>query len=860
MPVLEKEGLLSKVENQKSRQISHHIDHDLITPHQITRHLWWWLIEHHLESKQLVEWVIEKGTLHPLFIRFLEQKLSNNPPSEPFLTFWRIIASNINSCIFSEPYHEINKLQRSRDSLNLLSLSKFIEPKIKFSKYFSWDDKEESVPYEAEVFIGINDWQFKQILKYVNDMATLLLPITNTLKQTIELWQLLGKADTKHDHSNWYLKSISPHAQNHRHRNWVFLIELCRDLWQATYQTNKALALAIVELWKTIDFPVFKRLVFYAYATFDIASPSEKLNYLLSNENWWLWSAETKRETFRLLASFVTQLTKDELSILEQAIIAGAPREMYKDDLTNERWQEISERNIWLYLAKLESFDVDLTEQSKTVYNDLSAKHPYWQLQEDERDEFSSWMSSVRRGGQCDLTMDSFIKLTPEQRIEALLTPPSNDHFEQNQTSFFNSVCQDKPSIGLETLKYMAGQSNWNADIWHAGLMGLSETKVQWSEVAKLIVQFPNALFQEQAWVIAWWVNKTISSIAADSEDEQYFWRIFDLLISQTQPKDIDSETERDINYAINHPIGILTEALLNRFSIRKIKVMDKITDIKLLNCVDKLVISDDAVLLPAKIILISRLHYFYAIDPDWTNTNLMPLLNWKKSTNAALYWDGFILSSRVPNELALAIKNDFLDTLLNHRTELDKQCLDNSTQLFADICFAYQTLYTVNEQRQVLNSVGAEGLIKISEFMLHIMGKDKKENDQYWIKRIKPFFQKIWLRDAASLSSKISENLALMCVALDEEFEDAVKTIEIIFTPFKDISFFLSQLEKSEHIAKHPVITFELLANVFDSNMEHWYIGKFKEVFDELVAQEPSLKNHKKFQEMNHVLVKACS
>jgi hypothetical protein len=201
-----------------------------------------------------------------------------------------------------------------------------------------------------------------------------------------------------------------------------------------------------------------------------------------------------------------------------------------------------------------------------------------------------------------------------------------------------------------------------------------------------------------------------------------------------------------------------------------------------------------------------------------------------------------------------------FLDTLLNHCTKLDKQCLDNSIQLFADICFAYQTLYSVTEQRQVLNSVGVAGVIKISEFIFCIMGKDKKENDQYWIKRIKPFFQKTWSRDANSLSSEISKNFALMCVALDEEFEDAVKTIEVILTPFKETNFLLSQLKESEHIAKHPVVTFELLANIFDSSMEYWSIGNFKEVFDDLVTQEPSLKKHPKYQEMNHVLVKACS
>lgn len=859
LPVLEKEGLLSKIENPKNRQITHHINTDIITPHQITRHLWWWLIDYHLESKELVAWAIEKQVLHPLFIAFLEGALFRKPPAEPFLTFWRIWVLNLNSYTSrQDSFHQIHNIEKCRDGLNLLSLLNLLKPKIKFSKPFVFGDEEPACPYKAEVKISVGDWEFHHIIKYVNEMTGLLLPVTNLLKQAMEFWQLLGQADEKHDKSHWGLPSISPHHQNHRYDNWLLLIELCRDLWQATYQSNSALALAVIEIWKTIPFPVFKRLVFHAYTISDIASPTDKLNYLLTDNNWWLWSVITQRETFRLLAALCPQLTPTDLITLEQAIISGTPREMYRDDLSNEDWQRTNDRQIWLHLAKLESFGMSLTEQTKAIYQQLSEKYPNWQLQEDEQDEFSHWVSGVTAGRQTSLIMEDFIKSTPEQQIEALLTPPYNDPFERNQTSFFNSVCQSHPSIGLDTLKYMAGQSNWNAEIWHAGLMGFSETKVQWSEVAKLVVQFPNELFEKQAWVIAWWINKTISSVEANNADEQYFWRIFDLLSSQITER--DTKSDDIINHAINTPIGILTEALLNRFSVRKINNMEKINETNLLNCINKLMNGDDAVFLPAKVILISRLHYFYAIDPDWTNANLMPLLNWKKSTNAALYWQGFIWNARVSNELALIIKNDFLDTLLEHSHELNKDYLDNMIQLFADICFAYQDLYSTKEQRQVLNSIGVEGLIKVSEFMFRVMGNSTKENDQYWKKRIKPFFKNAWSKDAQYLHSNISENLALMCLRLDEEFEDAVATVENILIPFKEVSLFLHELKESEHIQKYPKTTFKLLADIFDENLEYWSINEFKEIVDSLITAEPSLKNNPKYQEMNQFLIRASN
>jgi hypothetical protein len=314
LPVLEKEGLLAMAASNHRHSLTHNFGYDLIQPHQVTATLWNWLIEHHLESKQFLEWTIGKhANLHPVFIQYITRKLQTKPPQEPYLTFWRIIALKHSHSVSTYIYQEFPDLKTGRDSLNLSALSKLFEPKIKFSKSFSWDGEEPPKPYQADVVIEMESWRFDQLEEYFDEMTTMLLPITNALKQAMEFWQLLGQADDKDDCSNWHLGSISPHQQNNRYRSWTFLIELCRDLWNAAYQKNKPLALAILEIWKTIPFPVFKRLVFHAYAISDCATPFEKLNYLLTDNHWWLWSSVTKREKFRLLASLCPQLNNDEL-------------------------------------------------------------------------------------------------------------------------------------------------------------------------------------------------------------------------------------------------------------------------------------------------------------------------------------------------------------------------------------------------------------------------------------------------------------------------------------------------------------------------------------------------------------------
>lgn len=851
LPVLEKEGLLAMPAPKQSNPLTHNVADDLTHPHQVTSLLWAWLVEHHLESRQFVEWTIDKNAnLHPTFIQLINEKLKNKPPQESYLTFWRVIALKHSHCAFTDIYKEFPNLKAGRDNLNLLALLRLFEPKIRFSKSFSWDGKESVIPYQADVVIKIDSWHFEKLKEYFNEMTTILLPITNALKQAVEFWQLLGQADDKNDLSHWHLVSISPHQQNNRYNTWTLLIELCRDLWHATYQTNKNYALAILEIWKTISFPVFKRLVFHAYATSECATPSEKLNYLLTDNQWWLWSTDTKREKFRLLESLCPQLSGDELTILENAIIAGASKTMFRENLSNKEWQEIKEQQIWLQLAKLESFSVKLSENAKTIYSSLSAKYPHREL-DGERDEFNTWFSTGREN-TCDLTADELIALSIEQRTEKLLEPTSN--YPNERIILFRNISKDKPNFALETLSFLVDQSNWDTSIWHTGLTALSEANdpLFWLETAKLIVQLPTEFFTKEGWVISWWIKNTIDSIIANSEEENYFWQLFDLLVAHAQPEKIKEE---DIIFqAINHPIGILTEAFLSRFSAREIKTKEKITDINLLSRLNKLVNNKNKAFVLARLILVSRLNYFYTLDPEWTQNKLIPLLNWESSSEAALLWQGWLWNPQASADLILDLKEHLLTTLLLHTNKLEKKT-EQLFQLFTSICLECKNIYNIPEQQKILNSIGQEGLKAIARFIKNSLGENTQQNDQYWKNRIKPFFTTTWPKVTKSIDSEISKYFALMCLSLDEEFEDAVESIKTILTPF-DINYFLDQLKKSPHIKKHPRIAFDLLASIFDTNTQQcWLIDDLKNIVISLSENYPELKSDPRYVNIEQFL-----
>lgn len=846
LPILEKEGLLAKFDYNQSPN-SH-----LVQPHKTTIELWYWLAKH-LESKQFVEWVIDKGTnLHPSFKLIIKGILKDKTIQEPYLAFWRIIVLENNNS-FRDVHFDFPDLKANKDSLNLLALLNLLEPKIKFSKSYSWNDKEPSKLFDAKVVLEIDSCHFEEISPFINEMTAILLPITNALKQTMEFWQLLGKASDKFDIGSWHLSSISPHHQNHGFHNWTLLIELCRDLWQTAYQNDKKLALAIIEIWKTIPFPIFKRLVFHAYANSDITTPSEKLDYLLSDNYDWLWSNALNREKFRLLDSLCPQLSNDDLIKLEQAIIAGVPREMYRSDLSDNDFEERSNREVWLHLAKLESFNITLTEQAKNIYTNLSKQYPNWVLQEEERDEFGVWMSSLKSGYDCDLTIEDFIKLSIEQRIEKL--SEENSRYLNGRLELLKNICKDKSDIALEMLNFLAEQSNWKPAIWHKALLGLSNTdKPLWTEIAALLIQAPPSFFEQEAWIISLWIDKSIKTVLADSDDEEYFWLLFDSLIKQAKLPEAE-DYSFIMNNAINHPMGIITEALISRFSARDIKVGETIINFKLLSRINMLLATDKQdTFLFAQIILISRLYYFYIIDPEWAKINLIPLLDWKSSDKANYFWQAFLGNAKISIDLASELKQYLLATLLEHNRELG-ELSEQLFQLFSVICFEYKDFYSVEEKRNILHNIGIDGLTKISRFIWYSMGDEKEKNDQYWKNRVKPFIENTWPKENSLLDSQISENLASMCIKLNEEFEDAVKTLKPIFKPFKGISLFLDRLKESEHIEKHCASAFELVGIVFDNDTESYDATLLEEVISKFKQQAPNLTNNPKYKEIDHFI-----
>src|SRR5690606_18567810 len=94
----------------------------------------------------------------------------------------------------------------------------------------------------------------------------------------------------------------------------------------------------------------------------------------------------------QLLISLAPRLDAAQRTRLDQAIQDGPPREMFRDDVEEDRWDAIVDREVWQRLAKLHAAGMPLGPEAQARLDNIVARHREWRLADNEQDEFPVWM------------------------------------------------------------------------------------------------------------------------------------------------------------------------------------------------------------------------------------------------------------------------------------------------------------------------------------------------------------------------------------------------------------------------------------------------------------------------------------
>lgn len=776
----------------------------------VMTHLAHWLIRH-LGDPKLLLWLIKRGgQLHDQLIWLIERRLNkldelasssntteldrirtnapNAIPRPAMRTLWRLLLNG-----HVKPRLRGLSLYNWRDQFRhngltasvRFALRETLKPCLSLREPFRWSGENEGDDDEAQDRIkSIVEWEVVLASDHVhsglrdlpkNEQWTAALPellddFSTLLRDALDLMHELGGADSHHDYSYVHQPSISDHSQNRDFHDWTALIELTRDAWLATAAKLPERARIVAEAWVHGPYPVFRRLALFAAAQEGVIPVRQALDWLLADGRQWFWSIETRRETMRLLVSLAPQLDTSMLAELEQAIFAGPPRDPYRVDIEPEAWNRIVDRGIWLRLAKATQAGATLSKEGRTRLDALSAQYS-WQLATDERDEFPAWMDGGWIGDH-----DPWKKtlVVPRTSREVLNYLREHSILSENEQDDWRAQCSQSFRTTAIPLCRLAREGIWSVERWRDALQAWAEEKLSgrsWRFMAPVVAAAPDDLVQTLSHGIGWWLQAVAKTFEGH---ENHFLTLARRILRLDSEN--DGNTDDPVFHAINHPVGLVTQALLDWWYRQELDDGQGLPE-TIKPIFTELCDTQIAKFRHGRVLLAAHALSLFRVDKAWSVQYLLPLLDWNRSeVEARAAWEGFLWSPRLNRPLMEAIKPAFLDTA-KHYAQLG----NHKEQYAAFLTFAAldpSDTFNITELATAIRALPADGLRESARALVRSLEGAGDQREDYWKNRVLPFWERIWPKSNNQVSSTNAESLARLCIAAGDEFPSAMTAI----------------------------------------------------------------------------------
>lgn len=666
-------------------------------------------------------------------------------------------------------------------------------------------------------------------------LPDLLQDFTVLLRDALDLARELGGADEKNDTSYIQQPSISDHPQNRDSHDWTALIELARDAWLATVQTDHACAHHAAEGWWLVPYPVFKRLAFFAAAQDGVIPQRQALDWLLSENGWWLWSTETQREALRLLVALAPKLSNSEIAELEQAILKGLPREMFREDIEEEEWTRLVDREMWLRLVKIQAAGGVLSQVVKTKLDELTQQYSSWKLAEDERDEFPYWL------GEGDEWRE--FSYTPRRRRELaewLKDHDTPDHWKEDD---WRKRCGDDFPTTACALCALAKEGVWPGNRWGEALQAWSEDKLikrSWRYMGPVLINAPDELVQALGHGISSWLQAIAKTFEGSEE-------LFLLLCKRILEVDYQDgvDIEDPVTQAINHPVGQVSEALLRWWYRRSLEDDQGLPEV-LKPIFTELCNTQIGKFRHGRVLLAARVIALYRVDHDWATEYLLPLFDWQRSTiEARSAWESFLWSPRLYRPLLAAIKEPMLETAAHYNE------LGNHAEQYADfLTFAALDpgdTFTPKELADATQRLPERGLRSSAQALVRALEGARDQRDEYWYNRVLPYLNNIWPKSRDLITSAISESFARLCLAAGGLFPEALQKLRHWLQPVQYSDYLVHILHEAKLCEQFPEDALAFLYAVVGDEAQG-YPRELQQCLDEIEQADKQLTEDTRF------------
>lgn len=843
----------------------------------VMHHLARWLVRH-LGDPRLIIWIAERGgQLHKRFSWLIENELDRYAsleregktselseirlhaphaiPSPLMRTLWRALLSDRVKSGWRDAdlYRWLDCLKYEGLTATLrLELREWLAPKVVLRKRFRWGDESNSTDEPTKIRQLVN-WELVLAADHVHSalrdlteeywasaLPQLLEDFQQLLRDALDLLGEFGEADERGDRSFWDLPSVTPHWQNRGFRDWVSLIELVRESWLAVLANESFRAIRIAQSWFELPYPTFKRLALFAASKDDVIPPELWVDWLVANDAWWLWAPDTGREVFRLLVLQGQHLAGALQERLETTIIAGPSREILSGQSEPDWWANHVIYSTWLRLAKLNSSGLVLGAKAREVLAQISAENTQWQLAANERDEFSHWMSG---SDDPDYEENRHVDIAPRKKqdlVKWLIKPvPEGRYFYEDTWRY---ACKLHPLNCLFSLADLAAQGNWIVGRWRDALYAWGNRK-QVKRVLRYVVPqlkaMPDTVLKELAQSASWFIEVVSKSNHCDENIlKNLCCRVLELHKEAGTGMSKDNESiDQSATVAINHPVGLVTQSLLNLWFKKNLNDKDLLPE-DLEPLFTELCSVNVESFRHGRLILASQLITFFRVDYRWTEQHLLPLFDWRNPAEARAVWEGFLWSPRLYHPLLVAFKAQLLDCAV-HYADLGEHRQQFVTFL-TYVALGQTQGYTLEEFRSAFSVLPKEGLEVSAQAFSQALEGAGDQCEDYWRHRVQPFWKQIWPKSGELVTQRIAESLTRVAIAARGEFPAALVAVQGWLRPIEHPDYVVSLLHQSELCRRYPEGALDLLNAIISD--QQWVPRNLGQCLDQITVASPQL------------------
>lgn len=830
---------------------------------QIERQLCCWLVVFHLDNPKLMQRVMNRGgLLHPEFRDIIRGELIYRDlwGTAALFPFWFHLVTDTCSFISTDDFtgyavsSKFATIPWNKGSSilfrNLMMTRLHLRPAWSFGIEES-DENRKAVDGDIVLLHGDfkDSWEKVSSREDITSIAPYLLhDATAALLRIFDLLLLIEKVAPKEDLIYISRPSIAEHPQNHDHDHWLLIIDVLRDLHDLMDAENPSIADNWRRQWASIEFPLFKRLAMYGVTHSRHMDANSKIDWLLGQGDWF-WRVSVQHEVYELLKATWADLDATHQKQLVANISTGAPRELFREDLDEDDWERIKDRETYDLFHFLQHYSKLRLEAVKQL-DAIQVKYPEWRAKEIGKAGFPTWSESGW-GWDSECTTESLLAMKIEERVN-ILSGDVRDR--EGMVRQWEVAVRTSPSEAINTLKALAEVGYYGEDIWKWSLFGFADidpTDPIWDQLIGLLDAELENLPAQAACAISRGIKNITPTASGDRLDQ-----LLPLIEGLLPIANAEAEIWDDhVHSAINHASGQLTEALVDLLASRSPKANELLPP-DLRPYFDLIVSGQGNGFHLGRVILASRLYFLYAVDPAWTRNYLLPFFDWGSSESIGL-WQGYLWGPRLSPDLFNELKVNYLKAF-EHLEEFGRE-KDNLAYLLGNILADYDEAITPAEVHHPISMLDERerGLV-VSVFSERLMVASKKPSG-LWEGKYKEILLKFWPRETGLQGEWTSRFLAQVAINSGDDFADAVQTLLPLIGSSEQSGIALEDIEKNGLAKEYPKATLDLISKLISSDCRRRRIvdNELPRLLAELIEAQPELEHSPLFIRLNELVIR---